>query len=613
MALTPLSIPKPGTGGLNSSEAVPALEESLVFASVAENAVIGRTGYLEARQEFTNQTSGFSAGTVKKLYIHTGNDNAQTFWSAVAGQLYTGKTSLTSRLDYRSGRQMVDVGGAKTGASATGLANSAEVYGALVSVDGGANQQVSITGSAAQTYTNLITQINADLTGATASIVAGNIEIKSSSTGASSSIAITNSAGTASNVLFTTLTNFRAVMSAEAGTAGREAWQFASLNGEIMAAQAGNRLRVWHEADFATETAITYPASNALTHPNCVISGWGRFWVADDSTTGNQRKIAWSNLLTADFTGGDAGELDLTNVWPDGQDRIVALAQLSNRLVIFGRNSIVMYQLPADLDPTNMTLLEPIRGVGCVARDSVVNTGSDLYFLSDQGVMVLNRLTTVASLTTMLNASKNVQDELLTASAAATVTNIRAGFNPKDNWYLLSFTDSNATYCFNLLRPLSDKTPLVTKWTNAGMPFWGFVVDQSGDLFTGGTNGIYKYSGYTSDGASQAYTFKYWTPWLIFGDESSLKLLKWFQATVKAGSGQTGTLYWRQDYIEGTTRSASFTCTATEFAEDPGLGQFRVHVGGNVMAVKFGVETTIAGDPFALYTARVLAGKGRTI
>lgn len=610
MPLQPLAIGKPGSGGLNTQEPIPLLEESLVFASIASNAIIGTTGMLEAREDFVLRTSGAS-GTFKVVYVHTAASNTQTFLSAAAGKMYTGGATagqaMTEILDYRQGRQMIDVGGAKTGASATGFTNDGTAYTGTVTVDGVA-KSISITGSAAQTYTTYLSELNTDLAGAaTASIVAGNVEIKSATTGSTSTVVIT------SGTFVTSLTNFRALVASQTGTAGSENWQFASLNGEVMMAQAGMRLRVVADSAFGTETAITYPTTGALTSPNCVIAGWGRFWVGDDSTNGNQRKLAWTNLLTADFTGGDSGEIDLTNVWPDGSDRIVALGQYSNRLVIFGRNSIIMYQLPADLDPANMSLLEPIRGVGCVARDSVVNTGDDLLFLSDQGVMSLARLTTVASLPVLSNFTKNVQDDILAAVAAATATNIRAGYHPQRGWYMLSFPDSNKTYCLNLLSRLTDKTPRVTTWTNTGMPFWSFVYDNTGALYTGGTNGIRKYTGFTSDGASQAYTFSFWTPWLVFGDETALKLLKWVEITAKAGSGQAGTLYWREDYIEGTTRNVTFTCDSTEFAEDPGVGRLKLHVGGAPVAVKFGIELTVAGDPFMLLTMRVLANKGKAV
>lgn len=64
----------------------------------------------------------------------------------------------------------------KTGASATGLANNATVYNATIRVNV-TNYPITVTGSAAQTFTNLVAEINADLTGATASVVDGHIHI----------------------------------------------------------------------------------------------------------------------------------------------------------------------------------------------------------------------------------------------------------------------------------------------------------------------------------------------------------------------------------------------------------------------------------------------------
>ena len=82
----------------------------------------------------------------------------------------------------------------KTESSPTGLANDTTVYTASISVDGTSNP-ISVTGSDAQTIGDLITQINLDLTGATASLVGDYIKITSDTSGeqvASSSIAITD-------------------------------------------------------------------------------------------------------------------------------------------------------------------------------------------------------------------------------------------------------------------------------------------------------------------------------------------------------------------------------------------------------------------------------------
>lgn len=104
------------------------------------------------------------------------------------------------------GYQIVNVGGAHAGGDSTGLTNDATVYVATVVVDG-TPITVNVTGSAAQTYTTLINEINTDLgVSATASLSAGNILITSASTGSGSSIRITDS--NTKNDLFGSLTTF---------------------------------------------------------------------------------------------------------------------------------------------------------------------------------------------------------------------------------------------------------------------------------------------------------------------------------------------------------------------------------------------------------------------
>jgi hypothetical protein len=111
-----------------------------------------------------------------------------------------------------AGYQVVNVGGAKTGVDSTGLTNDATVYTASISVDGVA-KPIAVTGSAAQTYATLISEINTDLgASATAALVGGNIRVTSATTGSSSTVAITDTD------LFGTLTGYVAILTAVAGT-----------------------------------------------------------------------------------------------------------------------------------------------------------------------------------------------------------------------------------------------------------------------------------------------------------------------------------------------------------------------------------------------------------
>ena len=100
-----------------------------------------------------------------------------------------------------AGFQDGDYGGALTGGTATGLANDATVYTATVTVDGGADP-ISIVGSAAQTYTALISELDTDTTGGTWAINGGELRCTSSTTGETSTVS------TVDTDLFATLTDF---------------------------------------------------------------------------------------------------------------------------------------------------------------------------------------------------------------------------------------------------------------------------------------------------------------------------------------------------------------------------------------------------------------------
>jgi hypothetical protein len=605
MALRGVTFPKPGAFGLNTQDDI-TIGEELRFVSEATNGVIDASGKLVSRKDFARQTTGFS-GTLESLYTHRNNDGTETLMSAGGGIMYSGISTLTSRFDYRAGSQIVDVGGAKTGATATGLANDATSYTYQISVDGGGTQTINVTGSTAQTYTNLITQINADITGATVSLVGGNLKFISGTTGASSSIALT--AGGGGTNLFSTLTSFVAVRTASAGTTTNNNWQFATLSSKIYAAQAGQAFTCLDESTFAVESIVGQPWTSS---PNVIVSADGRLWAADDEAGGNRYTVWWSNLLDGKtWNTGDAGSIDLRNAWPTGQDYIVGIEMLSGRLLVLGRNSILLYTLPADHDPASMELTDVVENLGCVARDSIIMAGGDLYFLSDNGAYRIPRLAQITSLVTLQKVSKLVSDDLISTYGSETMTKVRAGYNPTEKFVVFNAPTANKVWCFHLDRILPEhEVPAATYWTNTSNPFRAFCFDKSGNWYTAMNDGIGKYTGYTPDDAAGAYTFSWYTQWNGFGDESRLKHLKEFVMTLEAASGQTGTFRWQEDYLTGTTRTVSFTCSATEFAEDPGIGIVSGDAGGSFQAARYGASFSITGDAVGIHALRIYGAPG---
>jgi len=154
-----------------------------------------------------NLRAGAGSNTGGHIDIKAGNAV-----SATSGGGGGDITLDTGSGDFAAGTQEVDVGGTRVGGDTTGLLNDATVYTASIVVDGGSAQPIAITGSLAQTYTTLLSELNTDTTGAVWSLVGGNLLLTSDSTGATSTIAITDTN------LFSTLTTFVAVNAATAGT-----------------------------------------------------------------------------------------------------------------------------------------------------------------------------------------------------------------------------------------------------------------------------------------------------------------------------------------------------------------------------------------------------------
>lgn len=113
-------------------------------------------------------------------------------------------------IDATAGEQTVDFGGnINDGDDATGLADDATIYVASYGVDGNeAGQSISIVGSAAQTISELISELEADVVGTSWAIVGGNLVVTSDTTGVSSAIIITDGPGPAGVDLFANVTNF---------------------------------------------------------------------------------------------------------------------------------------------------------------------------------------------------------------------------------------------------------------------------------------------------------------------------------------------------------------------------------------------------------------------
>lgn len=156
-------------------------------------------------------------------YIHTDAVNATITENFDMDMVFTRPESTVeyscgfgTLYDSTAGYQIVNVGSNKSNSSTTGLANNATVYSASVKVDGDISSiPFNITGSAAQTYSALLGLINTALTtNAVATLVGGNIQITSATTGETSTVVIIDTN------LFSSLTGFIGFEPSTIGTPG---------------------------------------------------------------------------------------------------------------------------------------------------------------------------------------------------------------------------------------------------------------------------------------------------------------------------------------------------------------------------------------------------------
>ena len=349
---------------------------------------------------------------------------------------------------------------------------------------------------------------------------------------------------------------------------------------------------------------------------NTVLAAFGRLWVAD--FTDDKSTIYWSDLLQGHvWNGGSSGSIDISKVWPDGYDEIVALASHNNFLIIFGKSSIVIYE-GAD-SPATMALHDTISGVGCYSRDSVVDIGTDILFLSYEGLKNFGRVLQEKSLP-LGDLSRNIKQDLLFLLDNET-GNVKSAYSPENNLYLLVLPSNDIILAFDLRGTLQNGAYRVTRWPGTG--WTAFFRDEDGTLYIGNSDGIGTYSGYQDNGNS--YVMKYYSQHLTFGDATRLKFVKKLQPVVIGGSGVVAQFKWGYDF-SGAFETAVVTFKSYNPAyygvAEFGLGEFTpgivfdrrsFNTNGSGTNIVVGMEAVIDGNALSLQEMNVLTLIGKLV
>lgn len=402
-------------------------------------------------------------------------------------------------------------------------------------------------------------------------------------------------------------------------------WKGASLYDHALIVQAGHEPVVYSEdATPNTQTITDYTGvtqSYGTNFPRDAMAAYGRFWVHDGTNVYWSTDIA--DVAFPAFNGGTSGFLNIAAVLPNNVDTIVGLASHNDFLIIFCERNIVIYA-GADNPIGDFQLADVIAGVGCVARDSIQNTGNDLIFLSDTGVRSLGRLLQEKSLP-MRDLTKNVRDDLIKDLLQERVNSgdlskVKSVYSEVNAFYLLSFPSTSTVYCLDMRQPLEDGSARVTQWYEYEAK--AFVRRRDREILIGKTNGIGRYYGYTDNG--EAYRLRYFSHYLDLQSPTTLKILKQISATVIGGSNQSFVIKSSFDYSTAS-RSYPFTIADRGVSEyglaEYGISEFsfgiildsiKSSVGGSGNTIQIGFEANVQGNELSVQKLDIFVKTGRT-
>jgi len=403
-------------------------------------------------------------------------------------------------------------------------------------------------------------------------------------------------------------------------TINADNWKMVNFNDKIYFFQRSFQPLVYDNAGGSVVTLSSVSGAAGVTsaiYGNEVLAAYGRLWVADFGA--NKSTIYWSDLLIGhDWSGGTSGSIDISKVWPDGHDEIVALAAHNSLLIIFGKHSIVVYQ--GAEAPATMFLADTVAGVGCVDRDTIQYTGTDVLFLSHTGLKSFGR--TIQEKSMPISSLSNSITKDIIDLLQNEIGFYRTVYSPEQGFYLLTFVNQDTTYCFDVRGTVENGAFRVTRWPGTG--FTSYARKEDGTLLIGNGNGISTYTGYQDNGES--YRFKYYSPGLTFGDPSRLKILKKLRPTIVGANSAIMFLKWAYDFgtffqtaeftvgsqVTAYYNESEFNSTA-EFTGGDLTSRRGINATGGGGVITIGLEADIDGSGLSLQEINVLALMGKVL
>jgi hypothetical protein len=376
---------------------------------------------------------------------------------------------------------------------------------------------------------------------------------------------------TANNKIYKNFTDFSDVANdiTSSTTPSADNWQFVNFNDYVIGVQRGHAAIQWQNSGDFTDVSFTGTGYDG----NCILAAFGRVWGAD----ADLQTIRYSSLLDHDDMTTTGGVIDMSSVWTQGMDEIVAIAALGSNLIVFGRNHIIIWAdgsgSEIGLNPTTMYVTDTIEGTGCIARDSVQVIGEgDIWYLSRHGVQSLARVIADKN-NPLASITRNIRTSLggwiaIEVAADSQLDAVRSVFSPENGMYLLTLPQNDKIVYIDTRRPFADedgqKTYAVTDWSMEGTVKC-FLSRQNGDLLLGSSGVVGKYSGDIDN--TTAFNMSFWTAWLDLGEfNERLKMLKEMSAIIQIGGTGSATYRWEFDFL-GDSFSKTISYSAPTAAE----------------------------------------------
>ena len=331
-----------------------------------------------------------------------------------------------------------------------------------------------------------------------------------------------------SEIIFSTADNIYDGVSAPASVKGALTIsngniKFVNFNNKVIAFGIGtsNNPAVYSGSTFASIVV------NSGTAPTGRIgtAAFGRIWVTDS----NGSTIRYSALLdeTNWGTAEGGGTIDMHNIWPAGQDEIVAITEFQGDLVVFGKNQTVIMTdgrgQALGISPDALYVSDTIPGVGAVSQFAITKAAGDLWVLTRFGVISLGRELQQKS-TPFQNISKNVQSGVTGAYQGEPVKDaITMLFSPTHSMVVVIFPVTEVAFTFDTRAPLEDGSFRSTSWV-VPLQTAAYLINTSaiyGSIKT--TAGeLHSYTGKSDSGTD--FIFDYESGWLDLGQEMNVHL-----------------------------------------------------------------------------------------